>query len=162
MSIFIWIDPWTTTVWYAILERAWNTNKLIDYWIFKTISKIDLSIKLLEIWNDIKELIKTYSPDCAIIEKLYFQTNLKTWIDVAQARGVILYEFIRNNIKIEEYTPLQVKKAITWNWQAKKIQLQNAIKMLFTLDHIPKPDDAADAIWLAYMWSLNYKKDKLI
>ena len=89
------------------------------------------------------------------IEKLFFQTNLKTWIDVAQARWVIVYEVVKANIKLLEYTPLQVKKAITWNWKANKLQLQNAIKMLFSLDEIPKPDDAADAIWLAYMWALN-------
>ena len=88
-------------------------------------------------------------------EKLFFQTNLKTGIDVAQARGVIMYESIRADKIILEYTPLQVKKAITWNGQANKLQLQNAIKMLFWLDEIPKPDDAADAIGLAYMGALN-------
>lgn len=128
---------------------------MIDFWVFSTTPKIDLSIKLLEIWNDIKELIKTFNPDVISIEKLFFQTNLKTWIDVAQARWVIVYEAIKNNLQILEYTPLQVKKAITWNWQAKKIQLQRAIQMIMKLDEIPKPDDAADAIWLAYMWALN-------
>ncbi len=156
MSIILWIDPWTTTVWYAIINKISNSNyQLIDFWVFSTTPKIDLSIKLLEIWNDIKELIKTFNPDIISIEKLFFQTNLKTWIDVAQARWVIVYEAIKNNLQILEYTPLQVKKAITWNWQAKKIQLQRAIQMIMKLDEIPKPDDAADAIWLAYMWALN-------
>jgi len=158
MSIILWIDPWTTTVWYAIINKISNSDyQLIDFWVFSTTPKIDLSIKLLEIWNDIKELIKTFNPDIISIEKLFFQTNLKTWIDVAQARWVIMYEAIKHNIKILEYTPLQVKKAITWNWQAKKIQLQRAIKMIMRLDEIPRPDDAADAIWLAYMWALNSK-----
>jgi crossover junction endodeoxyribonuclease RuvC len=62
---------------------------------------------------------------------------------------------MKNNLKIQEYTPLQVKKAITWNGKANKIQLQNAIKIFFKLKDIPKPDDAGDAIWLAYMWALN-------
>jgi len=154
--IILGIDPWTTTIGYAIIEKKSTSNyKLIDYWVFSTTPKIDLSIKLLEIWNDIKELFKIYKPNIISIEKLYFQTNLKTWIDVAQARGVILYESIKNNLKILEYTPLQVKKAITWNWQAKKAQLQRAIQMIMNLDEIPKPDDAADAIGLAYMWALN-------
>ena len=153
--IFLWIDPWTTTTWFAIIEKEnWAFN-IIDYWIFSTTPKIDLCFKLLDIWNDIKQLIKIYKPDIVIVEKLYFQTNLKTWIDVAQARWVVLYESIRSNKKILEYTPLQVKKAITWNWKANKLQLQNAIKMLFWLESIPKPDDAADAIGLAYMWALN-------
>lgn len=153
--IILWIDPWTTTVWFAIINKEKSKYNLIDYWIFKTTPKINLAIKLLEIWNDIKYLLEKYNPDLITIEKLFFQTNLKTWIDVAQARWVIMYESIKNNSKILEYTPLQVKKAITWNWRANKLQLQNAIKMIFWLNSIPKPDDAADAIWLAYMWALN-------
>ncbi len=158
MSIILWIDPGTTTIGYAIINKHSNSNyELIDYWVFSTTPKIDLSIKLLEIWKDIQELIKIYNPNIISIEKLFFQTNLKTWIDVAQARWVIMYEAIRNKLKILEYTPLQVKKAITSNWQAKKIQLQRAIQIIMKLEKIPKPDDAADAIWLAYMWALNTK-----
>ena len=153
--IILWIDPWTTTTGFAIIKKESWKFKLLDYGIFKTTPKIDLSIKLLEIWNDIKEIISSFSPDLVVIEKLFFQTNLKTGIDVAHARGVVMYEAIRSDAKILEYTPLQVKKAITWNGQANKLQLQNAIKMIFNLDQIPKPDDAADAIWLAYMGALN-------
>lgn len=156
--IILWIDPWTTTVWYAIINKNWQKLDLIDYGIFSTTPKLDLSYKLLEIWNDIKQLIINFKPNLIVIEKLYFTSNVKTWIDVAQARWVIIYEAIKNSIDILEYTPLQVKKAITSNWQSKKAQLQNAIKMLFWLTEIPKPDDAADAIWLAYMGALNSKK----
>lgn len=153
--IILWIDPWTTTVGYAIIKKNNSNYWLLDYWVFSTTPKIDLTHKILEIWTDIKEIINSYNPDIVVIEKLFFQTNLKTWIDVAQARWVILYEAMKSNKKILEYTPLQVKKAITWNGKAWKIQLQNAIKILFNLESIPKPDDAADAIWLAYMWLLN-------
>jgi crossover junction endodeoxyribonuclease RuvC len=152
------IDPWTTTVGFAIIDKEKQQYNILDYWVFSTTPKIDISIKLFEIWNDITEIIKKYNPDIISIEKLYFQNNIKTWIDVAQARGVIMYEAMKNNLKIQEYTPLQVKKAITWYWQAKKIQLQRAIQIIFKMDEIPKPDDAADAIWLAYMWGLNSKK----
>ncbi len=153
--IILWIDPWTTTVWFAIIEKNWWNIKLLDYWIFKTTPKIPIEDKLLEIWNDIVHIIKTNKPDLIVIEKIYFQSNIKTAIDVSQARWVIIYESIKNNVKIIEYTPLQVKKAITWNWKANKLQLQNAIKILFWMEKIPKPDDAADAIWMAYMWALN-------
>jgi crossover junction endodeoxyribonuclease RuvC len=158
--IILWIDPWTTTTGFAIIEKISkkeppNDYNLIDYGIFSTTPKTDLSIKLLEIWTDIKELISKFNPDIISIEKLFFQTNTKTAIDVAQARWVILYEAMKNNLNILEYTPLQVKKAITLNWKANKLQLQNSIKIIFKLDEIPKPDDAADAIWLAYMWALN-------
>jgi len=156
MSIILWIDPWTTTIGYAIIEKHSNSNyELIDFWVFTTTPKIDLSIKLLEIWKDIAQLIKHFKPDIVSIEKLFFQNNIKTWIDVAQARWVMMYEAMKNNLEILEYTPLQVKKAITSNGQAKKAQLQKAIQIIMKLDEIPKPDDAADAIWLAYMWALN-------
>jgi crossover junction endodeoxyribonuclease RuvC len=157
--IILWIDPWTTTVGFALIEKKKQDYSLIDYWVFKTIPKTDLNSKLLEIWNDIYEIIIKNKPDILAIEKIYFQNNIKTAIDVAEARWVIIYEAIKNNIKIQEYTPLQVKKAITWNGKANKIQLQNAIKIFFRLQSIPKPDDVADAIWLAYMWALNSKEN---
>jgi crossover junction endodeoxyribonuclease RuvC len=161
MSIILWIDPWTTTVWFSIVEKTWNNYKIVDFWVFKTTPKIDLKVKLLEIWNDMKDLLETYNPDLVVVEKLFWWTNIKTWIDVSHARWVIIYESIRKWIDIMEYTPLQVKKAITWNGSANKLQLQNAIKILFRLDKIPTPDDAADAIWLAYMWGLNYRMRKI-
>lgn len=157
MWVILWIDPWTTTIWYAIINKD-NWFHLVDFWVFTTTPKIELKYKLLEIWKDIKTLIDQFKPDLIVVEKIFFSTNVKTWIDVAQARWVIVYETIKANINLLEYTPLQVKKAITWNGSANKLQLQNAIKMLFRLDSIPKPDDAADAIWLAYMWALNNRK----
>ena len=155
--IILWSDPWTTTTGFALINKNKGTFTIIDYWVFSTTPKIALPQKILEIWTDISQIIEKYQPEIISIEKLFFQTNLKTWIDVAQARWVILYESIKQGKIIQEYTPLQVKKAITWNGQAKKLQLQNAIKMIFRLDSIPKPDDAADAIWLAYMGALNSK-----
>jgi len=159
--IILWIDPGTTTTWFALIEKKNNAFSLLDYGVFKTTPKIDLALKLLEIWQDINEIISKYNPEIIVIERLFFQTNLKTGIDVAQARGVILYEAIKAWKNILEYTPLQVKKAITWNGSANKLQLQNAIKMIFWLEKIPKPDDAADAIGLAYMGALNNNIDFL-
>ncbi len=153
--IILWIDPWTTTTGFACIEKVNNQFILLDYWVLSTTPKVPLEDKLLELWSDFKFVLDKFNPDIVSIEKLFFQTNTKTAIDVAQARGVIVYESKKQNLKIEHYTPLQVKKAITWNGKANKVQLQNAIKILFRLETIPKPDDAADAIWLAYMWGLN-------
>jgi len=155
--IILGIDPWTTTTGFAITKKEWIKISLIEYWILKTIPKISIDLKLLEIWTDIRTLIDKFAPDLVAIEKLYFTNNIKTWIDVAESRGVIIYESMRNNIQIQEYTPLEVKKAITGNWKATKIQMQNAIKILFQLNEIPKPDDVADAIWISYIWALNLK-----
>jgi crossover junction endodeoxyribonuclease RuvC len=152
--IILWIDPWTTTVWYAIVERNWHEISLLDYWVIKTQAKIALEHKLVEIWNDMKWLLEKYNPQRLGIEKLFFNTNITTWIAVSHARWVMIYETAKKWIQIFEYTPLQVKKAITSNGAAKKAQLQKAIQMIFKLDEIPTPDDAADAIWLAYMAAL--------
>jgi len=154
MSIILWIDPWTTTTWFAIIESSQDIN-LVDFWVISTTPKIADSLKLLEIWQDIWALLERYHPDLIVIEKLFFNNNITTGIQVAQARWVVMYEAAKKWTTVLEYTPLQVKKAITGNGRAGKAQLQNAIKMLMRLETIPKPDDAADAIWLAYMWYLN-------
>lgn len=158
MVRILWIDPWTTTVGFAVMDKEKQQYDIVDFWVFSTTPKISINIKLLEIWNDIKHIIEKYKPDIISVEKLFFQNNIKTWIDVSHARWVVMYEAMRHNLEIQEYTPLQIKKAITWHGQAKKIQLQRALQMIFKLDEIPQPDDAADAIWLAYMWWLNSRK----
>lgn len=156
MPIILWIDPGSTTVWYALIEKNGHSFQLIDYGVISTTPKIPVAEKLLEIGTDIKHLIEKYSPSLVAIEKIFFTNNLKTGIDVAQCRGVILYETIQANMRLVEYTPLQVKKAITGNGAANKKQLQNAIKMILGLKEIPKPDDAADAIGIAYMGALGF------
>lgn len=152
--IIIGIDPGTTTVWYAVVEKKWNQKVLLDYGVISTLPKIPLKEKILEIAEDLHFFIEKYSPNRVVIEKLFFTTNVKTGIDVAQVRGMIMYTFASKNIEILEYTPLELKSAICGNGKAGKLQLQNAIKIFFWLSEIPKPDDAADAIWLAYMWIL--------
>ena len=147
----LWIDPWTTTIWFAVIEKVEREFRLIDFWVIETTPKIDLEHKLLEIWTDISELISLHKPERIWIEKLFFNTNITTGIAVAHARGVIIYESMKSAIIPHEYTPLQIKKSITGSWSAKKAQLQKAIQMIFKLDEIPKPDDAADAIAIAYI-----------
>ena len=150
----LWIDPGTTTVWYALIEKTWQQYKLLDYWVIETKPKIPLEQKLVEIWTDISWLLDLYKPERAWIEKLFFNTNITTGIAVAHARWVVTYEIARRGIQIHEYTPLQIKKAVTGSGAAKKAQLQKAIQMIFWLTEIPKPDDAADAIGIAYMTGL--------
>lgn len=153
MSIILGIDPGTTTIGYALMEKK-KTLELLDYGIISTTPKIDNAIKLLEIGTDMKALIEKYQPNVVAVEKLFFTSNQKTGIAVAECRGVILYEAMKHGLPILEFTPLQVKKAITSNGQANKKQMQQAIKMIMRLKEIPKPDDAADAIAIAYIWAL--------
>ena len=148
------IDPGTTTVWYAIIEKIWQEYTLVDFWVIETAPKIPLETKLVEIGSDISWLLDLHKPERVWVEKLFFNTNITTWIAVAHARGVIIHEIARRGLILHEYTPLQIKKAITGSWAAKKAQLQKAIQMIFKLTEIPKPDDAADAIGIAYMTGL--------
>ena len=150
----IWIDPWTTTIWYAICDIRERNFEILDYGVIETLPKVPLEDKLLEIGKDFEALLKKYQPQRCAIEKLFFNTNITTWIAVSHARWVLLYECMRSSVEILEYTPLQVKKWLTWNGRAKKEQVQQALCMLLWLTQIPKPDDAADALALAYIWSL--------
>lgn len=154
MSIILGIDPWTTTVGYGIIEVTGNSRIIRDCGVIRTAPKLELSGKLIDIQKDLLELIETYRPTLCGIEKLYFHTNITTAIDVAQSRWAILLTLAGKGIQIHEYTPLQVKKGICGNWHAPKTQVQNALRLIFWLDEIPKPDDAADALAIAYITSL--------
>lgn len=153
----LWIDPGTTTVWYALIEIIERKIYIRDFGVIETTPKLELQYKILEIGTDIKNLIEKYDPERLAIEKLFFNTNITTGIAVSHARWVIIYECMRKGLEIYEYTPLQIKKAITWNGQAKKQQVQKALMILLGLTELPKPDDAADALALSYMGSLEKK-----
>ena len=116
----------------------------------KWISNLDTNLEYFEIQkSSLTELLEKFKPDAVSIERLYFNTNQKTAIDVAQARGVIVLAIEKAGIPIFEYTPLQVKQSIVGYGRAEKTQVQEMTKMFLQLDKIPKPDDAADALALA-------------
>ena len=132
----LWIDPGTTTVWYAVIEKENHSYRIIDYGVIHTTPKIALEQKLIEISQDIWALIEKYTPVRAWVEKLFFNTNITTGISVAHARGVIVHEIARRGIEFYEYTPLQVKKALTGNGAAKKAQLQKEALFLTAIQQI--------------------------
>ena len=152
--IVLWIDPWTTTVGFALIEKEGKVLRVIDYGVITTPAKLSLAEKLLLIHADIAELLDTYKPTIVGIERLFFLRNVTNGIDVAHARGVILHSIASRWIRIREFTPLQVKQAITGHGMAKKPQVQKAIAMILRLADIPKPDDAADALAIAYISAL--------
>lgn len=156
MAIILGIDPGTTDVGFAVIEVEKNQRNILTYGVIHTTPKISQSEKLVEIMQDIKNILANYNITHAAIEKLFFSTNLKTGMDVAQSRGVIMAIIAEQGIPIMEYTPLQVKKALCGNWKAEKKQIGRTVQLLFKLDAIPKPDDAADALGIAYVASLQY------
>lgn len=143
------IDPGYATIGYGIVEYDNFRFKTISYGAVTTTPQKAFSDRLCDIFNDINTLIETYHPDCLSIEKLYFNTNTTTAIDVAQARGVILLAARKSGIDIFEYTPLQVKQSITGYGRAEKHQVMEMVKNLLGLNAVPKPDDTADALALA-------------
>lgn len=143
------IDPGYATIGYGIIEYNNFRFKTVAYGAITTTPDKAFSDRLCEIYDDITTLIKTYQPECLSIEKLYFNTNTTTAIDVAQARGVILFAVRKAGIQIHEYTPLQVKQSITGYGRAEKHQVMEMIKNLLQLNAVPKPDDTADALALA-------------
>lgn len=155
MSIILGIDPGTTTMGFAVLEKTGNAFKIVDYGVVSTPPNIPLADKLLEISKDLSDLVEAHRPDVCGMETLLFTTNLKTGIAVAQARGVAVLEIAKRGIPLVEIGPLQVKKGICGNGRAPKTQVQNALKMIFKLEAVPKPDDAADAIAIAYVAGLS-------
>ena len=143
------IDPGYAIVGCGIVRYERNNFSLMGYGAVTTNKDMPFNQRLTKIYDDITELLEKFKPDAVSIERLYFNTNQKTAIDVAQARGVIVLAVEKAGIPIFEYTPLQVKQSIVGYGRAEKQQVQEMTRMFLHLDKIPKPDDAADALALA-------------
>lgn len=152
------IDPGYATLGWAIID---GNLKILDYGLVETNNNIRIDERLFIIHNQINKIIANYSPQCVAIEKLFFAKNTKTAIDVAKCIGVVLLTAKLNNLDYDEYSPSQVKNAITGYGRASKDQIQNIIMKIFKLKEIPRPDDAADALAIAACHFLNLKNVKI-
>ena len=145
----IGIDPGTATTGYGVVDNDEKGLKLVEYGTIKTSPKQPSHERLLIISEDLERIIKKFSPDDAAVELLFFSSNSKTAIKVGEARGAILLTTAKTGVKLYEYTPLQVKQALTGYGRADKKQIQYMVKTILKLPVVPKPDDAADAIAIA-------------
>jgi crossover junction endodeoxyribonuclease RuvC len=144
------IDPGYSLVGFSIVEEERNSYKLLKVGVVDTSDEKDFEKKLLIIFNTIDELVKEFRPEFLCIEELFFNKNAKTGIKVAQTIGVIKLVALKNNIKIVEITPLEVKKYITGtSGKHPKVQIQNLVRIILNLDDVIKPDDAADSVAIA-------------
>lgn len=157
--IILGIDPGLALVGYGVIEYKGNKYKAIDYGCIRTDAKTMFPERLKIIYDEMLMLIDKYNPEELAIEELFFNKNVKTAIKVGQARGVEILSAKNKGLNIYEYTPLQIKQAVTGYGRADKAQVQEMVKMLLNLKKIPKPDDAADALAVAICHSscLNYK-----
>jgi len=147
--IILGIDPGLTTTGFGILSTKNDQTKIIDYGIIQPNRKDTLSNRLYSIYEDIEELIKTFSPNILSIEDIFYGRNVKSAFYLGQARGVAMLCAAKHNMPVFEYSAKKVKQAITGNGNADKTQLQYMIKQIFKLKHLPEPLDASDAIGIA-------------
>lgn len=147
--IILGIDPGYAIVGYGVITTNGSSHKIVDFGTITTPKEHPMPKRLIHIAKCIKELVEKYKPDAVAVEELFFTTNQKTAINVAQARGAIIVSCIGGCKNLYEYTPLQIKQAITGYGRADKKQIQQMVKIMLGLATIPKPDDAADALAVA-------------
>ncbi|MGC9521775.1 MAG: crossover junction endodeoxyribonuclease RuvC [Anaerolineae bacterium] len=156
------IDPGTATTGYAVVEETEGRLELIAMGAITTPAKTPLPLRLKQIYSDLEALINTYHPDASAVEELFFSRNARTAMSVGHARGVTLLALADADLAIAEYTPMQIKQAVTGYGNADKHQVQQMVKMLLNLSEIPRPDDAADAAAVAVCYLHRAKLDNLL
>lgn len=147
--IILGIDPGLATTGYGIIQEKNNGFTVIDAGTINTPAREAFGQRLETIYDDMTTLLKKYTPDIVGIEQLFFAKNVTTAFSVGQARGVMLLAAWQHKCTIKEFTPLQVKQAVTGYGKANKTQMQKMMKMILQLKKIPQPDDVADALAVA-------------
>lgn len=147
--IILGIDPGYAIVGYGVIKYEANRFSVLDYGAITTPAGMPFVERLETIYNDLNMIFCKYQPQAMAIEKLFYNTNAKTVIDVAQARGVTVLAAHQNKADIFEYTPLQVKQSVVGYGRAEKKQVQEMTRVILNLEKVPKPDDTADALAMA-------------
>jgi crossover junction endodeoxyribonuclease RuvC len=155
------IDPGTAITGFGLLEHEGSRLRLLEYGVIRTEPGVPDAERLLQIHREVGALLKNYRPEAIAVEELFFNKNSRTVLAVGQARGVVMLAAAQADLRVEEYTPLQVKMAVVGYGRAEKRQVQEMVKVLLGLDHLPKPDDAADALAVAICHAHSRRKYNL-
>ena len=147
--IILGIDPGFAIVGWGVVEYNKGKFRVLGYGSIQTKAGSPTEDRINQLYDGMNVIIEKYKPEVMAIEELFWNTNQKTGIAVAEARGVLLLAAYRQGLKIFEYTPLQVKQAITGYGRAEKQQVQYMVRLMLGLSETPKPDDTADALALA-------------
>lgn len=150
------VDPGTGILGFGVIDTG-RKLQLVDAGVIRTPVKQADSDRLHTIFLELEELIKLHKPEVISVEKLFFTKNITTAMSVSQARGVVLLLGKQHGMKLYEYTPLQIKQAVTGYGKADKKQIQEMVKVILGLATIPKPDDAADALAAAICCSMSMR-----
>jgi crossover junction endodeoxyribonuclease RuvC len=148
-TMILGIDPGTATMGWGVVRQEGNRLRYVQHGAIVTPSSWEMPRRLGRLFDGVTELVRGYRPATVAVEELFFNTNVTTAITVGQARGVALLAAYKAGVEVAEYTPLQVKQAITSYGRAEKRQVQEMVKTLLNLREIPKPDDAADGLAIA-------------
>lgn len=146
--IILGVDPGTASTGYGVIKTS-GCLECLDYGVIKTNPSLPAGERLKKIDLELNKLINKYKPRLVAVESVYFFKNLKTAMPVSQARGVILLAAAKKDIVVKEFTPLQMKMAMTGYGKAEKKQIQRMVQLILNLKEFPKPDDAADALGIA-------------
>lgn len=149
MAIVLGVDPGTATTGYGVVREDDGQLGLVAYGVVTTPAGQPLPLRLQTIYRELRELVETYRPAAGAVEKLFFSRNVRTAMSVGQARGVALLALMDSGLLPGEYTPLEIKQAVTGYGGADKLQVQEMVRALLELPEIPRPDDAADALAVA-------------
>lgn len=151
------IDPGTGILGFGVIEANRGNIQLVDAGVIRTPVKEDDAVRLLTIYEELTDLIVQNQPAVMAVEKLFFARNVTTAMTVSQARGVVLLCGQQAGLRLFEYTPMQIKQAVTGYGKADKKQIQEMVRVLLKLKEIPRPDDAADALAVAITHSMTLK-----
>ncbi len=154
----IGIDPGTGILGFGVIDvTAGGQPVLVDAGVIRTPVHEDDAVRLLTIYEELTDIIAQNKPTIMSVEKLFFARNVTTAMTVSQARGVVLLTAMQAGMTIFEYTPMQIKQAITGYGSADKKQMQEMVRIILKLKEVPKPDDAADALAAAITQSMQMK-----
>jgi len=147
--LILGIDPGTAITGYGLVREDDGNLALVDCGVITTPAGQSLPARLQTLYQGLADVIRKHQPTAAAVEELFFSRNVRTALSVGHARGVVLLALANAGLPIHEYKPLEVKQAIAGYGGADKRQVQEMVRMLLHLDHVPQPDDAADAVAIA-------------
>src|SRR5262245_6295266 len=155
--ITLGIDPGTAIMGYGLVESGVAASgagsveqlRMVEYGALYTPANAPLCERLPMLYKGVMELLAEYKPQAMALEELFFNKNVRTALSVGHARGIVILAAAHSGVHLGEYTPLQVKQAVVGYGRATKEQVQAMVKLLLNMDHIPRPDDAADALAVA-------------